>query len=126
MFDNQGNQQQTGQTSGEGGGQKSSVLNESKQSSRSGWYDSLFFFQKYWHIVDKDIFLAVQQFFPSGRLLKSFNHALVSLIPKVSNAANIKQLRPISLCNVSYIIITSFLQSRSQANKARQRNFGEV
>lgn len=55
------------------------------------------FFQKYWHIVDKDIFLAVQQFFPSGRLLKSFNHTLVSLIPKVSNAANIKQLRPISL-----------------------------
>lgn len=37
LFDNQGNQQQTRV---EGGGQKSAVLNESKQSSRSGWCDS--------------------------------------------------------------------------------------
>lgn len=70
------------------------------------------FFQSYWHIVGHDIIKAVQSFFHLGKLLKSINFTNVVLIPKVKCPMNMSQLRPISLCNVSYKIIAKVLASR--------------
>lgn len=40
------------------------------------------------------------------------NETLITLIPKVDNASNIREFRPISLCNVSYKIIAKLLAQR--------------
>lgn len=39
------------------------------------------FFQKYWHIVGKDICVAIKDFFGSNKMLKAVNHTVISLIP---------------------------------------------
>ena len=70
------------------------------------------FFQKFWHILKKDIIKATKSFFHSGHMLKAMNHTNLSLIPKVENPTEVKQFRPISLCNVLYKIISKILSNR--------------
>lgn len=67
---------------------------------------SLFFFQKYWNVVGEDVCNAVKAFFHSKNLLAAFNHTLISLIPKIKNPTKVADFRPISLCNVTYKIIS--------------------
>ena len=64
-----------------------------------------FFFQFYWDIIDSDVFAAIRSFFPGGRILRSFNHTHICLIPKVDNKRDMSQVRSISLCSVFYKII---------------------
>jgi hypothetical protein len=54
----------------------------------------------------------VKAFFHSGFLLKSLNHTFISLSPKVPTPERLTQFRPISLCNVSYKIISKILVNR--------------
>ena len=70
------------------------------------------FFQKFWKIVKIDLVKAIDSFFYSGHMLKSMNHTLISLIPKVLNPTDMKHYRPISLCNVVYKIISKILANR--------------
>ena len=70
------------------------------------------FFQKFWYLIKEDTFKAIQSFFHSGHMLKAVNHTIISLIPKVENPTEIKQFRPISLCNVLYKIISKILSNR--------------
>lgn len=63
------------------------------------------FFQSFWHIIQDDICIAVKSFFQSSFMLKSYNHTLLSFIPKIQHPTNISQFRPISLCNIVYKII---------------------
>lgn len=64
-----------------------------------------FFFQKYWNVVGSDICIAVKSFFQCKHMLTSFNHTLISLIPKIKKPTKVLDFRPISLCNVVYKII---------------------
>nr|XP_025678801.1 uncharacterized protein LOC112778723 [Arachis hypogaea] len=50
------------------------------------------FFHFFWDIVGGDVFKAVRSFFHSGRILKSFNHTQICLIPKVPDASDMTQL----------------------------------
>ncbi|XP_052113908.1 uncharacterized protein LOC127745001 [Arachis duranensis] len=50
------------------------------------------FFHFFWDIVGGDIFKAVRSFFHSGRILKSFNHTQICLIPKVPDASDMTQI----------------------------------
>ncbi|KAH0981517.1 hypothetical protein GBA52_008694 [Prunus armeniaca] len=70
------------------------------------------FFQHHWAVVGTDVFLVVQSFFHSGKLPRQLNHTLITLIPKIPNPQNMKQWRPISLCNVIYKIISKILTNR--------------
>lgn len=70
------------------------------------------FFQKFWLIVKHDLVQAISSFFHSGHLLKSVNETLICLIPKVASPTMITQLRPISLCNISYKVIAKILTNR--------------
>ncbi|KAH0972205.1 hypothetical protein GBA52_024361 [Prunus armeniaca] len=70
------------------------------------------FFQHHWVVVGTDVFRLVQSFFHSGKLPRRLNHTLITLIPKIPNPRNMKQWRPISLCNVIYKIISKILTNR--------------
>ncbi|CAN0858294.1 Transposon TX1 uncharacterized 149 kDa protein [Linum grandiflorum] len=81
------------------------------QSLGSDGFDSSFF-QKYWTLINPELFRAVSSFFSSGIMLKNINNSIISLIPKVSNPSAMSQLRPISLCQVMYKIIAKILAAR--------------
>ena len=73
---------------------------------------SPFFFQKFWHVIRKDVINAVHDFFHSGHILKSINETMISLIPKSDSPTMITRYRPIGLCNVIYKIISKALINR--------------
>jgi hypothetical protein len=70
------------------------------------------FYQQYWNIVKVDIINMVKAFFHSGFLLKSLNHTFINLIPKTNTLELVSQFRPISLCNVTYKIISKLMVNR--------------
>ena len=70
------------------------------------------FFQKFWKIIKGDLVNAIKSFFYSGLMLRAINHTIISLIPKVPCPINIKQYRPISLCNVVYKAIAKIIVNR--------------
>ncbi|KAF7135390.1 hypothetical protein RHSIM_Rhsim08G0109800 [Rhododendron simsii] len=70
------------------------------------------FYHSYWSTVGEDVVAAVKSFFHSSHLLRSVNQTLITLIPKVSCPTTPGQFRPISLCNVSYKLITKILANR--------------
>lgn len=70
------------------------------------------FFQKHWQIVGGEVRQAVMSFPNKGIFDHSLNLTYIALIPKTSNAASVKDFRPISLCNVLYKIIAKVLANR--------------
>ena len=73
------------------------------------------FFQKFWHIVGNDVTTAVLDFLNTGNMLGSINFTHIALIPKVKSVESMSQLRPISLCNVIYKIISKVLVNRMKS-----------
>lgn len=70
------------------------------------------FYQKTWEIVGASICSLVTTYFEAGTLPEGINDTLVSLSPKIAHPDNVTQFRPISLCNVSYKIITKVMVNR--------------
>jgi hypothetical protein len=70
------------------------------------------FFQKYWNTVGEDITREVLHFLNGGGLPQQWNETIVVLIPKVPNLEKLKDLKPINLCNVMYIIASKVLSNR--------------
>lgn len=70
------------------------------------------FYQRYWHIVGPKIIQAVQSFFVSAVMPDGWNHTQLSLLPKILNPSDMKDMRPISLCSVQYKIISRILCDR--------------
>lgn len=84
-----------------------------------GFYKSLgpdgfnpLFFKTYWQTVQQDVVTAVQFFFQHGRLTGGLNRTFITLIPNIEGATRVEQFRPISLCNVSFKLITKVLATR--------------
>lgn len=67
------------------------------------------FYKKFWDLVGADICDTVLDFLNDGRLPEDINYTYVALIPKVKNPSKMKDLCPISLCNVSYKIMSKVL-----------------
>jgi hypothetical protein len=72
----------------------------------------MFFFQKFWKLIGKDVCDAVKEFFGAKCMLKELNSTFLCLIPKRIGADSPEQFRPISLCNSFYKIISKVLTSR--------------
>lgn len=70
------------------------------------------FYQKFWHIVGDDIVKVVKQFFEDGLLPKQLTGTNIVLIPKKKAPQTMADLRPISLCNVVYKIISKVMAKR--------------
>jgi hypothetical protein len=71
-----------------------------------------YFFQRHWGIVKEDVIAAVKQFFTNGIFPAEINDTLIVLIPKGIEPEEIKDFRPISLCNVIYKLISKCLVNR--------------
>jgi hypothetical protein len=70
------------------------------------------FYKKYWHIMGYTIVKEVLNVLKGGAMPKGWNETFVVLIPKVKDPSRIKDLRPISLCNVLYKLVSKVLANR--------------
>jgi hypothetical protein len=69
-------------------------------------------YKRYWHIMGEKIVEEVLNVLRGGELPEGWNDTYVVLIPKVKEPSRIKDLRPISLCNVLYKLVYKVLTNR--------------
>lgn len=73
------------------------------------------FFQHFWYLVGNDVTSACLSYLNSDTVWpEKFNDTNVVLIPKVPEPKSLSDLRPISLCNITYKIISKALANRMQ------------
>ncbi|KAA3479284.1 reverse transcriptase [Gossypium australe] len=72
------------------------------------------FFQKYWHIVGKDVEEFCLGVLNEGKDLDSVNRIDIVLIPKTPNPTNLVNFRPISLCTILYKLVAKTIANRLQ------------
>lgn len=70
------------------------------------------FFQKFWHIVGKDMCSFCLEILNNGEDVSPLNHTHVVLIPKVNNPMNLYNFRLISLYNVIYKLIAKVIANQ--------------
>ena len=70
------------------------------------------FFQHSWHIIKNDLLEMVNNFLVSGEMDTHLNITNICMIPKTERPTRMTELRPISLCNVGYKIISKVLCQR--------------
>ncbi|KAL6588050.1 hypothetical protein OROMI_001028 [Orobanche minor] len=70
------------------------------------------FYKKAWPVIGAELTSAVQDFFSSGRLLRSINTTVITLIPKSPTATTVKEYHPIACCTVIYKIISKVMTTR--------------
>ncbi|GAU30401.1 hypothetical protein TSUD_364470 [Trifolium subterraneum] len=70
------------------------------------------FYQRFWEQCSDDIFSAASTWLERGYFPTSLNETNICFIPKCDNPTSMKDLRPISLCNVLYKMISKVLANR--------------
>lgn len=70
------------------------------------------FFKSAWSVVGEDTIRAVQEFFVLEQMYMAVNCSVVTLIPKIADATEVKDFRPISCCTTLYKIISKVLTNR--------------
>ncbi|KAK3222224.1 hypothetical protein Dsin_009249 [Dipteronia sinensis] len=70
------------------------------------------FYPKFWPVMGDKVTCACLGVLNDGHSLEEVNCTLIALIPKVKRVERMFELRPISLCNVLYIIVAKALTNR--------------
>ena len=70
------------------------------------------FYQQNWDVLKEEVVGAVKQFFTDGVMPSELNTTTIVLIPKTNQAVELKDFRPISLCNVIYKVVSKCLVNR--------------
>uniref|UniRef100_A0A8I6XE37 Reverse transcriptase domain-containing protein n=1 Tax=Hordeum vulgare subsp. vulgare TaxID=112509 RepID=A0A8I6XE37_HORVV len=69
-------------------------------------------FKRHWHFMGGEIVEEVLKVLHGGDFPEGSNNTIVVLIPEVKNPKRIKDLRPISLCNVLYKLVSKVIANR--------------
>lgn len=85
-------------------------MEPSKSSGSDGVHVT--FFQNSWDTVGETICNFVKSCFSDSNIIESVNDTVLVLIPKVKALESIRKLRPISLCNIIFKIITKIIALR--------------
>jgi hypothetical protein len=67
------------------------------------------FLQRNWDLLRHDVVVAVQRFFAEGIMPEEVNDTTIVLIPKKNDPLELKDYRPISLCNVIFKVVSKCL-----------------
>ncbi|GAU35387.1 hypothetical protein TSUD_160380 [Trifolium subterraneum] len=70
------------------------------------------FYQHFWNICGDGIFEATKEWLERGYFPSSLNETNICLVPKCENPMSMQELRPISLCNVLYKMVSKLLANR--------------
>ena len=73
---------------------------------------NLGFYQRFLPLIGDQIFSANSQCLSTDAFPLGLNNTLIVLIPKCENPSSMKELRPISLCNVLYKLVAKVLANR--------------
>lgn len=76
------------------------------------------FFKSQWKIIGPSFCRLVGEILNDPSKVSSINETFLTLIPKIENVCRVKDFRPISLCNVSYKIITKLLAQKLRLVRA--------
>jgi hypothetical protein len=68
--------------------------------------------RKYWDVVGDQLTKEVVEVLRGGRMHEGWKDTIISLIPKVDNPKKVTDMRPISLCNVIYKVVSKVLLDR--------------
>jgi hypothetical protein len=88
-------------------------MNPDKAPGSDGF--TVHFYLLCWHMIKKDLVCMIQYVQKSARMGGSTNSSFLALIPKEFNPSSFKRFCPISLCNVSYKIISKYHCGENQA-----------
>lgn len=70
------------------------------------------FFQQFWDCMGREVYECCKNWLSTCSFPADFNNTNLFLIPKKTNACNMKDFRPIALCNVLYKILAKVLANR--------------
>jgi len=70
------------------------------------------FYKQFWDVIGEKVTKEVLDVLNGGLIPEGWNETTIVLIPKVKNPDKLKDLRPISLCNVIYKIVSKALANR--------------
>eukprot|EP00253_Pinus_taeda_P024119 PITA_24119 len=70
------------------------------------------FYRNHWETIKKDFVQMVKNVFQNHKMGENTKSSHIALIPKEMNPLSFDRFRPISLCNVSYKIVTKILANR--------------
>lgn len=70
------------------------------------------FFKKTWHTTGAAVHSFVKKVFEDGDIPEEAAEAILVLIPKGTRPSNIRDFRPLSLCNVAYKLTSKVIVSR--------------
>jgi hypothetical protein len=77
------------------------------------------FYHKFWDLLKGDLVALFEDFHKGVQDIYRLNCAMITLIPKVEEAIEMKQFRPISLINCSFKIFSKVLTGRLRKNSRR-------
>jgi hypothetical protein len=70
------------------------------------------FYQRHWGTLKTDVIRAIKEFFSTGHMPELVNETVIVLITKKDNPDLLSDIRPISLCNVLYKVVSKCLFNR--------------
>jgi hypothetical protein len=73
------------------------------------------FYKNIWDIVERKLIAEVLHVLRGNKLPDGWNDTIISLIPKTDHPEHVSDLCPISLCNVTYKVVSKVLAGRLRA-----------
>ena len=89
------------------------VVDEMKSNSAPGPNGfGVQFFKTFWSVIKGDLLAMFDDFYKGELDIKRLNYGVITLVPKVKEANNIRQYHPICLLNVDFKVFAKVLNNR--------------